>query len=67
LLGWMERFVLTETQWAKMEPHCLVKPTGPGRNGSDNRSFMEAVPWIVRTGSPWSDFSPIFGNWNLVF
>jgi transposase len=28
---------------------------------------MEAVPWIVRTGSPWRDLSPIFGNWNLIF
>src|ERR1700684_1309936 len=25
----MERFVLTDAQWAKMEPHCLGKPTDP--------------------------------------
>ena len=24
---WMERFVLTDAQWAKMELHCLGKPT----------------------------------------
>ena len=34
-----------------MEPHCLGKPTDPGRSGSDNRRFVEAVLWIVRTGS----------------
>jgi len=34
----MERFVLTDAQWAKMEPHCLGKPTDPGRSGSDNRA-----------------------------
>src|ERR1700675_3083850 len=50
----MERFVLTDAQWAKMEPHCLGKPTDPGRSGSDNRRFVEAVLWIVRTGSPWN-------------
>ena len=33
----MEQFVLTDAQWAKMEPHCLGKPTDPGRSGSDNR------------------------------
>ena len=33
---WMEQFVLTDAQWAKMEPHCLGKPTDPGRSGSDN-------------------------------
>src|SRR5580693_6016324 len=63
----MERFVLTDAQWAKMEPHCLGKPTDPGRSGSDNRRFVEAVLWIVRTGSPWRDLPPFFGNWNTVF
>ena len=63
----MERFVLTDAQWAKMEPHCLGKPTDPGRSGSDNRRFVEAVLWIVRTGSPWRDLPPVFGNWNTIF
>ena len=63
----MERFVLTDAQWAKMEPHCLGKPTDPGRSGSDNRLFIEAVLWIVRTGSPWRDLPAFFGNWNTVF
>ena len=63
----MEQFVLTHAQWAKMEPHCLGKPSDPGRSGSDNRRFVEAVLWIVRTGSPWRDLPPFFGNWNTVF
>src|SRR3546814_1254518 len=63
----MERFVLTDAQWAKMEPHCLGKPTDPGRSGSDNRRFVEAVLWIVRTGSPWRDLPAFFGNWNTIF
>ncbi len=54
-------------QWAKMEPHCLGKPTDPGRSGSDNRRFLEAVLWIVRTGSPWRDLPVCFGKWNTVF
>jgi len=63
----MERFVLTDTQWAKMAPHCLGKPTDPGRSGRDNRLFMEAVLWIVRTGSPWRDLPALFGNWSTAF
>ncbi|MBV8525635.1 MAG: transposase [Acetobacteraceae bacterium] len=44
---------MTDAQWAKMQPHCLGKPTDSGRSGSDNRLFVEAVLWIVRTGAPW--------------
>lgn len=63
----MERFVLTDAQWAKLEPHYLGKPTAPGRSGKNNRLFMEAVLWIVRTGGPWRDLPALFGNWSTAF
>jgi transposase len=63
----MDRFVLTDAQWAKIEPHCLGKRGDPGRSGKDNRLFVEAVLWIVRTGSPWRDLPPAPGHWNSVF
>ncbi|MCK1403872.1 IS5 family transposase, partial [Bradyrhizobium sp. 76] len=62
-----DRFVLTDAQWAKMEPHCLGKPGDPGRSGKDNRLFVEAVLWIARTGSPWRDLPAMFGHWNSTF
>ena len=62
----MDRFVLTDAQWAKMEPHCLGKPGDPGWSGTGNRGFLEAVLWIVRTGSPWRDLPAHFGNWSTV-
>ena len=63
----MDRLVLTNHQWEKMERHCLGKPADPGRTGSDNRMFLEAVLWIARTGSPWRDLPTQFGKWNTVF
>jgi transposase len=63
----MDRFVLTDAQWAKMAPHCLGKPGDPGRRGRNNRLFVEAVLWIVRTGSPWRDLPPAFGNWSSAY
>ena len=63
----MDRFVLTDAQWRKMEPLCLGKKTDPGRTGMDGRLFLEAVLWIARTSSPWRDLPPTFGKWNSVF
>ncbi|MET4742418.1 transposase [Bradyrhizobium japonicum] len=56
----MDRFVLTDAQWAKMEPLCLGKPGDPDRSG---KLFVEAALWIARTGSPWRDLPRAFGNW----
>jgi transposase len=63
----MERFSISDHQWAKMAPVCRGKPTDPGRSGGDNRLFLEAVLWIARTGSPWRDLPALFGKWNTVF
>lgn len=63
----MDRFVITDAQWKKMEPHCLGKKSDPGRTGGDGRLFLEAVLWIARTGAPWRDLPACFGNWNTVF
>jgi len=63
----MDRDVLTDAQWARIEPHCLGKPTDPGRSGKNNRLLMEAVLWIARTGGPWRDLPERFGNWSTAF
>ncbi len=54
-------------RWAKMAPHCMGKLSDPGRSGSDNRRFVEAVLWIARTGSAWRELPVFFGKWNTVF
>lgn len=63
----MSRHVLTDAQWAMIEPYCLGKRTDPGQTGRDPRLFMEAVLWIVRTGAQWRELPAEFGNWNSVF
>lgn len=63
----MDRFSLTDTQWEKMRPFGLGKPTDPGHTGGDPGWFVEAVLWIARTGSPWRDLPASFGNWDTVF
>ena len=58
------RHDMSDKTWALLEPHL------PGRSGlwgglaKDNRLFINAVLWILRTGAPWRDLPPCYGNWN---
>ena len=63
----MTRRVLTDAQWAVIEPYCRGKITDPGQTGRDPRLFVEAVLWIVRTGAQWRELPVEFGKWNSVF
>jgi transposase len=63
----MNRLILSDEQWERVAPHLPGKVGDPGRSGSNNRMFLEAVLWIVRTGAPWRDLPPTFGQWNSVF
>lgn len=63
----MDRDVLRDEQWARIAPMLPGKVGDPGRSGSDNRLFMEAVLYIARTGGPWRDLPDKFGNWNSNF
>jgi transposase len=61
------RFVLSDAAWAKVAPVLPGKTSDPGATGKDNRLFLEAVLWRVRTGVPWRDLPVDFGKWNSIF
>jgi transposase len=57
---------LTDAQWAVLEP--LLPPQRPptGRPNNDHRQVVEAMVWLVRTGSPWRDRPAGYGSWKTV-
>ena len=59
--------MVSDAVWAKIASLLPGKATDPGATGKDNRLFLEAVLWRVRTGSPWRDLPSGFGKWNSVF
>jgi transposase len=60
----MTREVITDAIWQKLVP---LLPRPKGRHGQNDRLFLEAVCWIVRTGAPWRDLPPDFGPWKTVY
>ena len=62
-----ERFVVSDMLWRRLEPRLSGKISDAGATAKDNRLFLEAVLWRVRTGSPWRDLPPAFGRWNSPF
>lgn len=66
-MGVLDRLILRDDQWDRMSRPIIGDERTRGSSGRDNRMFVEAVLWIVRTGSPWRDLPEVFGSWNSVF
>ena len=44
--------------WTLLEPHLPDRKGSSGRNAKDNRKFINAVIWILRTKAPCRDLPP---------
>ena len=63
----MHRHDISDHVWS------LLAPLLPGRRGAwggrakDNRLFVNAIFWILRTGAPWRDLPERYGSWQTVY
>jgi transposase len=57
------RHDISDRVWELLEPHLLGRKGTWGGNARDNRLFINAVFWILRTGAPWRDLPPDYGDW----
>jgi transposase len=57
------RHDISDHVWSLLEPHLSGRPGAWGGNARDNREFINAVFWILRTGAPWRDLPPEYGDW----
>ena len=49
--------------WNLLSPHLPGQAGQHGGIAKDNRQFINAVFWILRTGAPWRDLPPDYGDW----
>ena len=61
------RHAITDEQWDRIRNLVPGKDGDPGRTGKNNRLFVDAVLYVLKTGAPWRDLPVRFGNWNSVW
>ncbi len=52
------RHDISDEVWALLEPHLPGQRGQWGGIAEDNRRFINAVFWVLRTGAPWRDLPP---------
>lgn len=62
-----QRFVVTDHVGQRLEPHLRGKASDARATAKDNRLFLGADFWRVRTGSPRRNLPPGCGIWNSQF
>src|SRR6266536_1255148 len=60
----LHRHELSDTQWQKIAP--LIRRHGRGSKLGD-RSFVNAVIFMLRTGTSWRDLPDRYGRWKTVY
>ena len=60
----LHRHDITDRVWKLLEPHLPGRAGVWGGRAEDNRRFLNAVFWILRTGAPWRDLPPQYGGWS---
>ena len=61
-----KRYELSVEQWTRVEGWLPGERGDPGRSAADNRLFVNAVLWVLRSGARWSDLPARYGKWKSV-
>lgn len=62
----VQRYELSEQQWRRICDLLPGKASDPGRTAEDNRRFVNAVLWVLRSGARWGDLPERYGKWKSV-
>ena len=60
----LRRYELTDDEWNRVAP--LLPPENSGKQGRPskcNRTILNGIVWIARSGAPWRDLPERFRKW----
>jgi transposase len=58
------RHAISDADWNRVKGLLPGRPGPHGGVAEVHRRFLDAVPWIARTGAPWRDLPARPGHWN---
>ena len=61
-----KRFDISTEQFDRIK-HLLPQAKNTGRPLLDNYLTLNAIFGIMRSGAPWRDLPPDYGNWNSIY
>ena len=64
----IKRYELTDEEWNQVYALLPSERTGrKGRPAKDNRSMINGMVWIARSGAAWRDLPERYGPWESVY
>ena len=64
----LRRYELTDDEWNRIVD--LLPPENTGKQDrprKDNRTIVNGMVWIARSGAPWRDLPERYGPWETVY
>ena len=64
----MKRYELTDEQWGLIVD--MLPPENSGKQGQprkSNRTVLNGIIWIARSGAPWRDLPERYGSWETIY
>ncbi len=63
----MSNYELTDYQWSQISDLFPPKTSKCGRARRDPRELVNAILWVLRTGSPWCALPKKYGPWHTAY
>ena len=63
-----KRYEFSNDEWNRIKKYFTERNEHTmGRPSIDNRTVLNGILWILRSGAPWRDLPERYGKWNTIY